>query len=766
MNCRNLLRYTIVLLCAICFASCHNSEKKYRIGVSQCSNDIWRDKQNAELRMGAYLNDDVDLLFATADDSDERQVQQIDSLVAEGIDLLIVAPNQVGTISPAIDRAYDKGIPVIVFERKTDSKKYTAYMGADNYEMGRLMGEYVASRMNHRGNIVEVMGLKGSSPAIERHNGFNATLKKYPDIRVVATLQGDWTEPTAYNITRQWLMKNAEQQVDLVFGMNDRTAMGARKAFLENLKESPSLGGVRGGIPLFCGIDGLPGEGGGIQLVRDSLLDASYIYPTHGDQLLKLAVDILEGKPYEKETSLMSAIVTHDNARVLQLESDEVMRQSQNVEQLHMMSDGYLQRLANQRMFTLLSVGIILLLLLLFAGLWRYNRQKARIAKERNRLEREQLEFYTQVSHELRTPLTLIEGPLAQLSATDEMQKASASTADMLDIVQRNAAHLSRLVNKIFDAQQGNVAKGLSPHEIDEMIVSQTREAHDRLLNESTVQQGIAKVFGEQPTVLVVDDNADIRAYLHSILQSRYRIIEAADGEQGLKVAREEVPDLILSDVMMPVMNGLDFCRQVKADFVTSHIPVILVTARAMNQHQVEGYESGADAYITKPFVADVLLARVDNLLKSRRILKNLWNQPVEKQDAEVDPNLQPASPEVKETIPQEETPPAAENAFITRFKKVVEERMSDSDLSVETIAAELALSRVQLYRKVKALTGCTPVDLLRKARLSKALELLADPELTVSEIAYRVGFTSPSYFTKCFKDEYGKVPGEVRVTN
>ena len=766
MNYQSLLRYTILLLCAICFASCHNSEKKYRIGVSQCSNDIWRDKQNSELRMGAYLHGNVDLLFATADDSDERQVQQIDSLVAEGIDLLIVAPNQVGTISPAIDRAYDKGIPVIVFERKTDSKKYTAYMGADNYEMGRLMGEYVASRMNHRGNIVEVMGLKGSSPAIERHNGFNATLRKYPDIRVVATLQGDWTEPTAYNITRQWLMRNAEQQVDLVFGMNDRTAMGARKAFLENLKESPSLGGVRGGLPLFCGIDGLPGEGGGIQLVRDSLLDASYIYPTHGDQLLKLAVDILEGKPYEKETSLMSAIVTHDNARVLQLESDEVMRQSQNVEQLHKMSDGYLQRLANQRMFTLLSVGIILLLSLLFAGLWRYNRQKARIAKERNRLEREQLDFYTQVSHELRTPLTLIEGPLAQLSATDEMQKASAATADMLDIVQRNAAHLSRLVNKIFDAQQGNVAKGLSPHEIDEMIVSQTREAHDQYLNESATQQGIDKAYGERPTVLVVDDNADIRAYLHSILQSRYRIVEAADGEQGLKVAREEVPDLILSDVMMPVMNGLDFCRQVKADFVTSHIPVILVTARAMNQHQVEGYESGADAYITKPFVADVLLARVDNLLKSRRILKNLWNQPVEKQDVEVDQNLQPASPEVKETIPQEETPPAAENAFITRFKKVVDERMSDSDLSVETIAAELALSRVQLYRKVKALTGCTPVDLLRKARLSKALELLADPELTVSEIAYRVGFTSPSYFTKCFKDEYGKVPGEVRVTN
>ena len=184
------MRYlnTFILTVLIALTSCSQGGKKYKIGVSQCSEDIWREKQNAELRMGAYLQGDVELRFAAAYDSDERQVQQIDSLVATGIDLLIVAPNQVQTISPAIDHAYDKGIPVIVFERKTSSQKYTAFISADNYEMGRVMGDYIATQLHGNGNVLEIMGLKGSSPAIERHNGFADALKNYPDIKVVATL--------------------------------------------------------------------------------------------------------------------------------------------------------------------------------------------------------------------------------------------------------------------------------------------------------------------------------------------------------------------------------------------------------------------------------------------------------------------------------------------------------------------------------------------------------------------------------------------------
>ena len=715
----------------VLLASCSQDSKKYRIGVSQCSDDIWRDKQNSELKIGAYFHDNVELRFAAAFDSDERQIQQIDSLVGTGIDLLIVAPNQVSTISPAIDRAYDKGIPVIVFERKTNTKKYTAYMGADNYEMGHLMGEYVATRLNERGRIIEVMGLKGSSPAIERHNGFREAIAQHPGIQVVATLQGDWTEPTAYNTVKQWLDKNKGEKIDLVFGMNDRTAMGARKAFEE-------AGSV---MPLFCGIDGLPGENGGIRLVLDSLLDASYIYPTHGDQLLQLAVDILEGNPYEKETKLMSALVTQDNARVLLMESEEIMRQSHNLEQLHEKASQYLDQLGNQRTLIFVALAAILLLLALLAGIYMYYLQRARIQDERMLMEREQLDFYTQVSHELRTPLTLIQGPLDQLLRTNDFRGASDNARELFSIVRRNTQHLTGLINKMLDAQVGTPIQEMTSAQVDAITVSQP------IANPAVVPEQDE----DAPTVLIVDDNADIRTYLRSILQGQYRLLEAEDGKRGLELAREQVPDLIVSDVMMPVMNGLEFCQQVKKDDISSHIPVILLTARALEKHQIEGYESGADAYITKPFSPELLLARIDNLLHSRHQLKDLWGmKPI------TEPSVTPPQDSSVTRTP-------IEDAFISRFKKIVEERLSDSNLSVEDLAADMGLSRVQLYRKVKALTGSSPVDLLRKARLAQAQKLLQETTLSVSEIAYQVGFASPSYFTKCYKDEFGTVPGEAR---
>ena len=720
--------FTILMIFGL-LTSCSQNTKKYRIGVSQCSDDIWRDKQNSELKIGAYFHDNVDLCFAAAYDSDERQIQQIDSLVGTGIDLLIVAPNQVSTISPAIDRAYDKGIPVIVFERKTNTKKYTAYMGADNYEMGHLMGEYVANRLNEHGRIIEVMGLKGSSPAIERHNGFREAIAQHPGIQVIATLQGDWTEPTAYNTVKQWLNKNKGEEIDLVFGMNDRTAMGARKAFEE-------AGGV---LPLFCGIDGLPGENGGIRLVQDSLLDASYIYPTHGDQLLQLAVDILEGNPYEKETKLMSALVTQDNARVLLMESEEIMRQSRNLEQLHEKASKYLDQLGNQRMLTFVALAAIFLLLALLVGIYMYYLQRARIQDERTKMEREQLDFYAQVSHELRTPLTLIQGPLDQLLRTNDFRTASDNARELFTIVRRNTHHLTGLVNKMLDAQVGGTITDVNAHVETQNLASPE-------------SAGNVKPDEDAPTVLIVDDNADIRTYLRSILQGKYRVLEAEDGKSGLDMAREHVPDLIVSDVMMPVMNGLEFCQQVKKDGISSHIPVILLTARALEKHQIEGYESGADAYITKPFSPELLLARIDNLLQSRHQLKDLWG-------------MKPAAETVTATSPEATvvaTTPI-EDAFISQFKKIVEERLADSDLSVEDLAADMGLSRVQLYRKVKALTGSSPVDLLRKARLVQAHKLLQESTLSVSEIAYQVGFASPSYFTKCYKDEFGTVPGEVR---
>ena len=764
-------------------AACADNDTRYRIGVSQCSEDIWRNWQNAEMKMEANFHDGIELIFASAQDNSERQTQQIDSLVAEGIDLLIVAPNQLQNVSPAIDRAYDKGIPVIVFERKTDSQKYTAFMSADNYEMGRQMGQYIATRMGGKGHVMEILGLKGSSPADERHKGFREVIDSYPQIEVTAELQGDWTEETAYGQVLQY--KGDLSQIDMVFGHNDRTAIGARRAFIERGEDST--------LTLFCGIDGLAGANGGIQQVRDSLLEASYIYPTRGDLLLKLALDILDGKPYEKETLLKSAIVTHDNAQVLLLESDEVMRQAKNLEQMHQQADNYLKELANQRTLTLLAIGFIILLCLLLAAIYLYFRQKARIAAERTKMEREQLDFYTQVSHQLRTPLTLIEGPLDQLALTDDIRQADKQAADLFAIVRRNTRQLAQLINRMLDAQAGGSIDddNAAQHVQTTTITTETTDNH---LHADTAAHDDTPADDDRHTLLIVDDNADIRAYLRHILKDKYHICEAADGQEGLRVANEQVPDLIVSDVMMPVMNGLEFCQHIKKDMITSHIPVILLTARALSQHQIEGYESGADAYLTKPFSAELLTARIDNLLQSRQRLKVLWGDaeelsegiseglskgqgaggrgqentiPITKTNVQTptSPNSQtPTSPNDQTTKQPSDQLPSSQNAFIERFKKVVEQHLDNSDLSVEDLSAEMHLSRVQLYRKVKALTGYSPIDLLRKARLARAHALLkADNELSVSEIAYQTGFSSPSYFTKCFKDEYGIVPGEAR---
>ena len=360
-------------------------------------------------------------------------------------------------------------------------------------------------------------------------------------------------------------------------------------------------------------------------------------------------------------------------------------------------------------------------------------------------MEREQLDFYTQVSHELRTPLTLIDGPLEQISQTKEAKEASAETQGLIAILRRNTQQLTDIINKMLDAQ---TAIGNTKAAMAETLTDLPAETPPLPSAEPSQQ-------ADNATILIVDDNADIRAYLRSILQGTYQVNEAADGQQGLALANEIVPDLIISDVMMPVMNGLEFCQRVKGGTATSHIPVILLTARALSQHQIEGYESGADAYITKPFSAELLMARISNLLRSRLQLKNLFGNAEDNTKA-------PAAADEAPATEREVAEAAITDTFLLKFRDFIEKNMSDSDLNVETIGAELGLSRVQLYRKVKALTGQSPVELLRTARLQKGRQLLQTSGKTISEIAYEVGFTAPSYFTKCFKDEFGISPSDL----
>lgn len=243
-----------------------------------------------------------------------------------------------------------------------------------------------------------------------------------------------------------------------------------------------------------------------------------------------------------------------------------------------------------------------------------------------------------------------------------------------------------------------------------------------------------------KPSVLVIDDNADIRAYVHTLLNSEYSIIEAADGTEGIRKAMKYVPDVIISDVMMLGIDGIECCRRLKGELQTCHIPVILLTACSLDEQRIQGYAGGADSYISKPFSSQLLLTRIRNLIESRQRMKQFFGD--------------------RQTLAKEDICDMDKD-FVERFKSLIEVKMGDSELNVEDLGKEMGLSRVQLYRKIKSLTNYAPNELLRMARLKKAASLLASSDMTIAEVGYEVGFTSPSYFAKCYKEQFGESPTE-----
>ena len=872
-------QWLYVVFLTLVFSACSdNNVKKYVIGVSQCSEDIWRDKLNNELVMSTYQHDNVTLKFASANDNDRLQKQQIEQFIKEGVNLLIVSPNQIHTISSVIDKAYDAGIPVILFDRKTDSKKYTAFIGADNYEAGYEMGNFIGQQLDGKGNIAEICGLQASSPAIERNRGFMDALKDYSGIKVIARKHGDWVKESGV-MAMDSVLSQTKEPIQYVFAQNDRMALGA----LQSIKKH-KVKGIK-----IVGIDALPVPGGGMENVRDGNLEASYIYPTRGDSVMQLAVNILEKKPYKRDNYLKGALVTKANANVLLMQNEEMNKQTARLNALHGKVDTYLVQYNHQKMYIVLFSIILFLLIGIMVYIYRTILMKRRIEEDANKAK---LQFFTNISHELRTPLTLIADPVNYIIHDDNLNSQQRS---MLQIVQRNVLVLTQLVSEILDfrkVQNGKMELRLSDFNLSEsmkqwimLFSASAQKKHiaismntpdtvmlradqdkiericynllsnalkytseggeitltakeeggrvmisvadngcgissdelpyifDRFYQAKNAGRGtgiglaIVKAFTElhhgevsatsiegkgstftihipvrqkgevtnqptekieqlvepssaeevpnqarhideliqpyqtdKPEVLIIDDNIDIRTYLRSVLSEKYNVSEAADGKVGLELARKIVPDIVLSDIMMPVMDGLAFCQQLKTDKAISHIPVILLTARSLDEQRAEGYEHGADAYLSKPFSLRLLLSRIDNLIESRKKLNQTWSKGVE------DDEIGNISNEI-------------DKSFLKQLRKIIQENLANSDLSVEQIGDEIGLSRVQLYRKVKALTGYSPVEIVRKARLTRARHLLQTTERTVSEVAYAVGFSTPSYFSKCYKDEFGENP-------
>ena len=887
---------------------CKEDTPHYVIGMSQCSDDSWRHKMNDEILREAMFYDGVSVEIRSAHDDNKKQIEDIRHFIDKKVDLLIVAPNEAAPITPVVEEAFDKGIPVIMVDRKILSDKYTAFMGADNYEIGREVGNYLAAKLGGKGNIVELTGLSGSTPAMERHQGFMSAISHYPDIHLLAKADAAW-EREPGRIIMDSLLK-IYPKIDAVYSHNDRIAPGAFEAAQKQGREK--------GI-VFVGIDALPGKGNGVELVLDHVLDATFIYPTNGDKVLEMAMNILEKKPFPRETTLETAIVDPINAPVMKLQTAHIADLDEKIETLNGRISGYLSRYANQQVVLYGSLFVLLLvaglLLVVYKALRTKNRlnselsrQKAQLEEQRDTLSEQrdqlvqlshQLEeathaklvFFTNISHDFRTPLTLVADPVEQLLADKTL---SGDQHRLLLLVQRNVNILLRLVNQILDFRKYENGKmEYTPVPVDllqclenwnESFQAAARKKHIRfsfdhmpdtnyrtqadvekleriyfnLLSnafkftpengkvtvrlfalekegqpffrftvantgslisaehirsifdrfykidmhhagsgiglalvkafvemhggtiqvESDEKQGtmftvdlpfccctsspdtssmgtsghespVELLEGEEEeernydssrmSVLVIDDNADIRSYIHGLLSAEYSVIEAANGSEGIRKAMKYVPDLIISDVMMPGIDGIECCRRLKSELQTCHIPVILLTACSLDEQRIQGYDGGADSYISKPFSSQLLLARIHNLIDSHQRLKQFFGD--------------------RQTLAKEDICDLDKD-FVEKFKALIEEKMGDSELNVEDLGREMGLSRVQLYRKIKSLTNYAN-ELLRMSRLKRAASLLASSGMTVAEIAYEVGFTSPSYFTKCYKEQFGESPTE-----
>lgn len=903
---RKICHIIFIVIMLSVFQSC-KEETKYRIGVSQCSNDDWRTKMNEEIQREIMFHPEATVEIRSADDSNEKQIADIRYFADNGFDIIIAAPNEADAITPVIEEVYDAGIPVIVFDRNINGDSYTAYQGVDNVGIGKSAADYARHLLPDGGNVIEIHGLAGSTPAVGRHEGF-AKEAELKGIDIIASAYGNWNyEDAAIKVDS---LLNIYEDVDLIYAHNDRMAIAASDVARKHGKN------IR-----IIGIDAAPEIG--IKAVADSVIDATFLYPTEGYRLIRTALNILSGRPYEREKILpLSSAVDLSNADILLLQNESLEEETSKIKYLKSQVDDYWNRHSAQ---TSLFYAMIIILLLLFGVLflvlrafWQRKKHQNvlmsqnKILEEQRDTQRElneqlnaatqsKLVFFTNVSHDLRTPLTLIAEPVEQLAVADNLTPQQSM---LMKIANKNVKILRRLINQILDFRKyengklnlnlveskfGTLVKewaesfnsiarkrditltvdvtldkdftlAVDAEKIERVFFNLMSNAFkytpdngsikfscgldgDNLLfsiedtgqgigaddinnifdrfyqvdkihpNGSGIGLSLAKAFvelhggsiavesilgvgskftvtlpvvhveecmpadtdnlitradvnaeldrleevdrtttagTELPLLLVIDDNADIRRMIVELLKDEYNIVTAPDGREGVRLAAKYVPDLIICDVMMPVMDGLECCRIIKDEVSTSHIPVLMLTACSMDEQRARGYDSGADGYLSKPFNSAVLKSRCRNLIENRKRIKNLWSS---NGAGDVTAKERNASVLVNDV----------DSEFYSKVLDIMKKEMGNPDLNVDTLASMMGLGRSQFYRKIKALTNYSPVELLRNLRLKQAREMLTTTEKTIGEIAYEVGFSSPAYFTRCYREAFDETPTELR---
>ncbi|MBS0027783.1 hybrid sensor histidine kinase/response regulator transcription factor [Chitinophaga sp. 22321] len=887
---------------------------KYRIGFSQCTgNDDWRRNMLTEMKRELFYHPEMQLLYKDAESDSKRQAAQITELLAKQIDILVVSPNEAAPLAPVIATAYGKGIPVIILDRKAATDSFTAYIGGDNYNIGKLAADYIAAQLGGKGRIIEVTGLRGSSPTVERHQGFHDALERFPGLRLIATLEGSWVADK----TQAAAAKNdsALRQADVIFAQNDVMAYSMYR-YCRDKGMAPKR---------FIGVDASPYPDAGIDLVSRGILSASLLYPSGGKEAISMAADILAGKKVPRNTLLQTVLIDSSNVKLMRLQIDKIQDQHQEIEQQQSLLQEQRSLYQDQQhllriVVTTLCIAFLLGIVLFF--ILRTNRRiNHQLKQQRDEilLQRDQLvemtakaqeateakfTFFTNLSHEFRTPLTLIQAPLENLMGSRQL---SAPQKQQLELMRRNVIHLMRLVNQLLEFRriesgklQLKVAendlqsfmidimeayKGVAAKKnIDFRLVSRQpgikawfdQHLFDRVLYnllsnafKFTADYGKVHIYLERPahsqeavihiqddgagmdentlahafelfyqsrnnehkgtgiglaltreiislhhgsirvksskgagttfsislpgnstpfapeeiqqedesmnvinhslhsyiadaedsipapavpttgtthtlSLLIIEDHPELNHFLVDFLREQYEVFHAGSGEDGLRMAFQHVPDLILCDIMMPGMDGIQVLQTLKKDIRTSHIPVILLSANSSEEQRIKGMQHNADAYISKPFNLKYLSESISSMLNNRALLKDHYI----------------AEPETRVHTTQSNK---TDRKFVNDFNAIVEENLGNDQFSVEDICQQLSISKMQLYRKIKQLLNCNVNDYILDARIRKGRYLLMNSKFSVSEIAYACGFSSPAYFSTVFKARTQQTPKAFR---
>lgn len=452
-----------VLFFLLLLLSCQdNTEKRYTIGFSQCMmDDVWRQAMMVEMNIEVSNYENIDIIVMDAEENNQKQIRQIRELIKRKVDVLIISPNESDSLTPIAVEAYRAGIPTIIADRKINSDEYTSYVGGDSYEIGKMAGQHASSLLPDSATILEIWGTKTTSPAIERHQGFIDGLDKSKGFNIIS-IEGKWRREIARDETEKL---PSYENIDLVYAHNDVMAIGAREAIIK--RDSSLIPKIK-----IMGVDGAFGKDAGLEAVADGRIDASFLYPTGGDEVIKVAMKILTGQPVEKQYILEGTrIIDKPTAQTLLLQSDQLINYQNRIEQQRK----NLESIVNE--FSILRHSLILILLLagllfLFSIYIFYINRKIKRRNSQLRLKNDEIEhqkqqliilnekikevndqkvrFFMNVSHEVRTPLTLIVSPL------EKWIKNVQDPALLADLtrMKKNTDRLTRIINQLLDFQK------------------------------------------------------------------------------------------------------------------------------------------------------------------------------------------------------------------------------------------------------------------------------------------------------------------------